>query len=231
MRGLLVAVAAVLWIGCGSEPGPARGRLGEADAAPAASTREATGPPIIAFGDSLTAGYGVAPESSYPARLQQELDRRGLEYRIVNEGVSGDTTAVALARVDLAASHQDAVLAIIAIGANDGLRGLPIEQMESNLRAIIESFQAVGVEVALAGMRLPPNFGPDYVAAFESVYPRLALELDVPLMPFLLDGVAADAGLNQDDGIHPNEQGNVIVAEAVADFIEPLLERSAEAAE
>ncbi len=166
----------------------------------------------------------MAPEASYPAQLEEELQRRGLAFRVVNEGVSGDTTAVALTRVDLALSHADAVLAIIGIGANDGLRGLPIDEMEANIKAIIERCQAAGLKTALAGMRLPPNFGPEYVGAFEAVYPKLAAELHAPLLPFLLEGVAADPALNQDDGIHPNEAGNRIVARTVADFVEPLLE-------
>ena len=170
-------------------------------------------------------------EDSYPALLERELASRGLEFQVANEGISGDTTATALARIDLALAHPDPLLAVIAIGANDGLRGLPIDQMEQNLRAIIERFQKAGIDVVLAGMRLPPNFGPDYVSGFEAVYPKLARELGVPLMPFLLEGVAADPELNQEDGIHPNEKGNVVVAKAVADFIAPMLGTGLEASE
>ncbi len=231
MKASLPVALALLALSCSSAPAPEAKRPAEARPAPAEQPSQApSGPTIIAFGDSLTAGYGLGPGESYPARLRQELQRRGLDYNVVNEGVSGDTTAAALARVDLALAHPDAVLAIIAVGANDGLRGLPIDGMESNIRAIIKRFQDASVRVVLAGMRLPPNFGPDYVSAFEAVYPKLAHELDVPLMPFLLDGVAAHPELNQDDGIHPNEKGAVIVAKSVAEFIAPLLEKPAERA-
>ncbi len=177
----------------------------------------------MAFGDSLTAGYGVSPRESYPAQLQRKLDERGLEYRVVNEGVSGDTTAVALSRIDSALSHKPAWV-ILALGANDGLRGLPVEAMEANLRAMIERFQQSGAKVALAGMTLPGNYGKDYIASFEAVFPRLAKDFKLPLMPFLLDGVAAEPDLNQDDGIHPTAEGNGIVADHVADFLAPLLQ-------
>lgn len=190
----------------------------------------ADAPILITFGDSLTAGYGLAPEESYPSVLQNLLAERGTPYRVINEGVNGDTTATALARVDVAATHE-AVLAIVAIGANDGLRGLPVEEMEANLREIVRRFQAAGRRVALAGIRIPPNMGPEYVGQFEAVYPRVAEDMDIPLLPFLLEGVAADPDLNQDDGIHPNSAGARIVAQSVASFVEPLLSEAVVAAE
>lgn len=179
---------------------------------------------IVAFGDSLTAGLGLAPEDSYPALLQNLLLDEGFPYRVINEGVSGDTSATALARVDTIASEH-AELALVAIGANDGLRGLPVDEMEKNLREIIRRFQASGSRVALAGMRIPPNMGAEYVKDFEAVFPRVAQDMDIPLLPFLLEGVAADPDLNQDDGIHPNEEGARMVAKLVADFVKPLLLR------
>lgn len=182
----------------------------------------ADAPAIVAFGDSLTAGLGLAPEHSYPALLQSLLIEEGFTYRVINEGVSGDTSATALTRADTAAAHG-AEFALIAIGANDGLRGLPVDDMESNLNEIIRSFQSAGSQVVLAGMRIPPNMGPEYVRQFESVYARVAADSDAPLLPFLLDGVAADPSLNQDDGIHPNEKGARVVARLVADFLMPLL--------
>ncbi len=190
----------------------------------------ADAPILVTFGDSLTAGYGLAPEESYPSVLQNLLAERGTPYRVINEGVSGDTTATALARVDVAATHE-AVLAIVAIGANDGLRGLPVEEMEANLREIVRRFQVAGRRVALAGIRIPPNMGPEYVGQFEAVYPRVAEDMDIPLLPFLLEGVAADPDLNQDDGIHPNGAGARIVAHSVASFVEPLLSEAELAAE
>ena len=179
---------------------------------------------IVAFGDSLTAGLGLAPEDNYPSLLQNSLLEQGFPYRVINEGVSGDTSATALARVDTAASEH-AELALIAIGANDGLRGLPIDEMEKNLREIVKRFEAAGSRVALAGMRIPPNMGPEYVQDFEAVFPRVAQDMEIPLLPFLLEGVAADPDLNQDDGIHPNEEGARMVARLVADFVKPLLRR------
>lgn len=180
---------------------------------------------IVAFGDSLTAGLGLAPEDSYPALLQNLLLQEGFPYRVVNEGVSGDTSATALARVDTVAAQQ-AELAIVAIGANDGLRGLPVDEMEKNLREIVRRFQGAGSQVALAGMRIPPNMGAEYVEDFEAVFPRVAQDMDIPLLAFLLEGVAADPNLNQDDGIHPNEEGSRMVAALVANFVKPLLRRA-----
>lgn len=177
---------------------------------------------IIAFGDSLTAGYGLNPEEAYPAVLQRLLEERGLEYRVVNEGVSGDTTSSAMVRVPMAVAQEPAWV-LLALGANDGLRGLDLEAMHENLRTIARRFQEGGAKVALLGMKLPPNFGPDYVGQFESIYPQVAEELDLPLLPFLLEGVAAEEDLNQDDGIHPTAEGAAIVAQTVADFLEPLL--------
>jgi acyl-CoA thioesterase-1 len=213
----------LLLAGCSEAPAP------EPEAPPRAVRPSAPEVPsdvaiIVAFGDSLTAGLGLAPKDSYPSLLQNLLLDRGFPYRVINEGVSGDTSATALARVDTAAS-EGAELVIVAIGANDGLRGLPVDQMERNLREIVRRFQAAGSQVALAGMRIPPNMGAEYVEDFEAVFPRVAQDMGIPLLPFLLDGVAADANLNQDDGIHPNEEGARMVAELVANFVEPLLRR------
>jgi len=224
VRKLLCFVTVLLLAGCSAEPAPQ-------PEAPLRATRPAAPDPpadasiIIAFGDSLTAGLGLAPEDSYPSLLQNMLLEDGFPYRVVNEGVSGDTSATALTRVDTAAA-EDAELALVAIGANDGLRGLPVDEMEKNLREILRRFQAAGSRVALAGMRIPPNMGPDYVKDFEAVFPRVAQDMEIPLLPFLLQGVAADPDLNQDDGIHPNEEGARVVAVLVAEFVKPLLKRS-----
>lgn len=180
------------------------------------------GPVIVAFGDSLTEGYGLPRNESYPARLQQELIERGYDYRVVNEGVSGDTTSGGLTRIDIALA-EDPEIVILALGANDGLRGLAVDRMEANLRAMIERIQASGAKVLLAGMRAPPNMGPEYEQSFREVFPRLAKETGAALMPFLLVDVAAERDLNQDDEIHPNAAGARIVAKNVADALEPLL--------
>ncbi len=176
-------------------------------------------PALVAFGDSLTAGTRGPRNSSYPALLQAELDRRGRALRVINEGISGDTTAVALARIDVALAH-DPKWAIVALGANDGLRGLPLDGMEANLREIVRRFQERGARVVLAGMKLPRNYGPDYVQAFDAVYPRLAHDLRLDFIPFLLENVAMVRELNHSDGIHPNARGNAIVARQVADALD-----------
>jgi acyl-CoA thioesterase-1 len=179
---------------------------------------------VVAFGDSLTAGFGVAADEAWPARLQARLEREGYPYRVVNAGVSGDTTAGGLRRVDWALkSHPE--VAIVALGANDGLRGLPPSAMRDNLRGIVGRFQAAGVRVLLAGMRVPPNYGQDYGRDFVEVFGEVARQARVPLMPFLLDGVAAEPRLNQADGIHPNAEGHRVLAERVWPFVLPLLRR------
>ena len=180
-----------------------------------------TRPALVAFGDSLTAGKGVSPAESYPGFLQVEFNRRGLAFRVVNEGVSGDTTARALSRVESALRHSPAWV-ILAIGANDGLRGLPLDAMEVNLERMVRRFRDGGAQVVVAGMMLPRNYGPEYVSEFEAVYPRVAAKFDLPLIPFLLENVAMVRRLNQFDGIHPNAEGNEIVARQVADFFEPI---------
>ena len=190
----------------------------QAPVAPEADSR----PVVVAFGDSLTAGVRVGREETYPGFLQRELDRRELAFRVVNEGVSGDTTARALARVDVVLAHAPAWV-ILGIGANDGLRGLPIDVMEANLVTMIRRFEDGGARVLLAGMMLPRNYGPEYVRDFEAVYPRLAREFDLPLIPFLLENVAMVRELNQADGIHPNAKGNRVVARQVADAFEAVV--------
>lgn len=165
---------------------------------------------ILAFGDSLTAGYGLAEADAFPARLQAALAARGIAARVQNAGVSGDTTATGRARLDwalAAAPGGRPDLVILELGANDGLQGLDPTRTRVNLAAILEALAARDIPALLAGMRAPPNMGRDYGAAFDSLYAALAEEFDVPLYPFFLDGVAAEARLNQGDGIHPNADG------------------------
>jgi acyl-CoA thioesterase-1 len=221
VRKLLSFVTVLLLLGCSSAPAPEAESAREREPAQQVSVPD-DAPVIVAFGDSLTAGLGLAPEDSFPSLMQTLLVERGLVYRVANEGVSGDTTATALQRVDMAASQKPA-LTLVAIGANDGLRGLPVDEMEKNLREIIDRFEAAGSRVALAGMLVPPNMGPEYAEAFAAVYPRVAKDKDLPLMPFLLEGIAAEPDLNQDDGIHPNEAGARVLAREVTDFVAPLL--------
>ena len=183
-----------------------------------------TVPRIVAFGDSLTAGYGVAPQDTYPAQLQRRLDALGYRYRVVNAGVSGDTTAGGVRRVSWVLSGNPHIV-ILELGGNDGLRGLDIEQSRANLEAIIDRLQEAGIITVLAGMKIPPNYGADYTARFESMYRDLATRYDLPMIPFLLDGVGGDRRLNQPDGIHPTVEGYRIVVENVLRTLQPLLDR------
>ena len=181
-----------------------------------------TRPRIVAFGDSLTAGLGVPAEESYPAQLQRSLDALGYSYRVVNAGVSGDTTAGGLRRVPSILTNKPDVV-ILELGANDGLRGLSVDQTRHNLREIIQRLQEAGVGVVLAGMKLPPNYGQDYLARFEGIYPSLAKEYRLPLIPFFLEGVGGSSSLNQADGIHPTAKGYALVVEQVLKILGPLL--------
>lgn len=179
---------------------------------------------VVALGDSLTAGQGVAADEAYPALLEARLRREGYAYRVVNAGVSGDTSAGGLRRVDwVLRSRPDVV--IVALGANDGLRGLPVDALRDNLEAVVGRVRAAGARVLLVGMRVPPNYGADYARDFAAVFPTVARRLDVRLAPFLLEGVAGEAQLNQADGIHPTPEGQRIMAERLWPHLRPLLTR------
>jgi acyl-CoA thioesterase-1 len=181
-------------------------------------------PVIVALGDSLTAGFGVAAEEAWPALLENRLSREGYRYRVVNAGVSGDTSAGGLRRVPWVLRARPDI-AIVALGANDGLRGQNIEALAANLTEIVERLRAGGAQVLLAGMRVPPNYGADFARAFARVFADVAQRAQVAFMPFLLDGVAADPRLNLLDGIHPNAAGHRVIAERVWPFLKPLLRR------
>jgi acyl-CoA thioesterase-1 len=177
---------------------------------------------IVAFGDSLTAGHGLANGESFPDSLQKLLDQRGLRYRVVNQGISGDTTSGGAARVKQALQLKPAVV-ILELGANDGLRGLPLTATRSNLAAIIDQFRQAGAKVLLAGITLPRNYGPDYIQGFDKIYRDLAREKHVALIPFLLEGVATDRALMQADELHPTAEGARRVAATVMRYLQPLL--------
>jgi acyl-CoA thioesterase I len=181
-------------------------------------------PVILAFGDSLTAGYGVQPAASYPTRLQRKLDDLGYKYRVVNLGISGDTTSGALARMKPALAQKPSIV-ILELGANDGLRGLSVSEMEKNLETIIGEFRKTGARVVLAGMTLPRNYGAAYVKSFEDVFRGLAKKHDLPLIPFFLEGVATNPKYTLDDLIHPNTEGYVLVTDIVMKTLQPLLRR------
>lgn len=212
---------------CRNEPAPrAEPRADESAAAPRApaeTSEPAAGAPLVVFlGDSLTAGLGLGEADAYPALVGAALTATGTSVRVVNAGVSGDTTAGGLRRVDWLLSQHPAVV-VIALGANDGLRGLSVSEMESNLRAIVSRSKAAGARVLLCGMLLPPNYGPEYARSFGAVFPRVAQDEGAALLPFLLDGVAGRPELNQADGIHPNADGQRRIAEVVAPALARLL--------
>jgi acyl-CoA thioesterase I len=183
------------------------------------------GPRIVMLGDSLTAGLGLPAHAAYPSLLQERLKAQGLDYAVVNAGVSGDTSADALSRLDWALQGDVRVL-VVALGGNDALRGLPVDQLQKNLAQIIERAQSRGIDVILAGMEAPPNYGRDYIVSFHKVYPTLAMQYHVALVPFLLQGVAGIDTLNQRDGIHPTAAGARLVADNVWAVLKPIAERS-----
>lgn len=183
-----------------------------------------TRPRIVAFGNSLTAGLGVSADESYPAQLQRRLDTLNYRYRVINAGVSGDTTAGGLRRVPWVLNSKPEFV-ILELGGNDGLRGLSLDQTKTNLDQIIKQLRQAGVKVVLAGMKLPPNYGKDYATGFEAIYPVLAKHYQLPLIPFFLEGVAASATLNQADGIHPTKEGYRIIVEQILKTLGPLLAR------
>jgi acyl-CoA thioesterase-1 len=184
-------------------------------------------PTIVAFGDSLTAGFGVAPEESYPAQLQRRLDDAGYRYRVVNAGVSGETTAGGLRRVDWILKSRPSIV-ILELGANDGLRGFHPAQIRTNLEQIIARLQAGGAKVVLAGMRLPPNYGVEYTSRFTAVFSEVARKHRLTYLPFFLEGVGAQPTLNQLDGIHPTGAGYRIIVDHLLQVLEPLLEKRAD---
>lgn len=177
---------------------------------------------LVALGDSLTAGLGVAADEAYPARLEARLRREGFDYRVVNAGVSGDTAAAGLRRLDWVLRAAPEVV-IVALGANDGLRGQDPRATRDSLERIVARLRRAGARVLLAGMRVPPNYGPEFARAFARVFPEVARRQTVPLMPFLLEGVAADPRLNQADGIHPNAAGHQAIADRLWPYLRPLL--------
>ena len=183
-------------------------------------------PRIVAFGDSLTAGLGVSPDESYPGQLDRWLREKGLNYEVVNAGVSGDTTAGGLRRVEWVLKSQPK-LVILELGANDGLRGQSLQDTYNNLNKIIESLKAKGVIVVLAGMRLPLNYGDDYTQEFSDLFVRLTHEHKISFIPFFLEGVATQRHLNQGDGLHPTAEGYSIVVKNVWKTLQPILKELA----
>jgi acyl-CoA thioesterase I len=180
-------------------------------------------PIIVAFGDSLTAGYGLHEDYGFTTLLQRKLDEKGYQYHVVQAGLSGDTSAGGVGRIDWALEEGPVKILILELGGNDGLRGLPVADMKKNLAEIIERAQARGVTVVLAGMEAPPNMGEEYTGEFRQVYIDLAKKYELTLIPFLLEGVAGNREMNQPDGIHPNIEGEKVMTENVWRELEPLL--------
>jgi len=214
---IVLPVASVLAFGCPLSKD-------ERDAARPAerSQTEASRPKIVVLGDSLTAGYGISAGEAFPALLQWRVEREGYRFEVVNAGVSGDTSASGLRRVDWALEGDVRIL-VLALGANDGLRGLPPDQMKANLSAILEKARDRGIKVLLTGMEAPPNYGPAYTRRFREAFSDLAREHDLVLYPFLLKDVAGIEALNQPDGVHPNAAGARVIAENLWPTLETML--------
>ncbi|ERM83555.1 hypothetical protein P872_00325 [Rhodonellum psychrophilum GCM71 = DSM 17998] len=179
---------------------------------------------ILFFGNSLTAGYGIEAEDAFPGLVASRIDSLGLDYRIINGGLSGETTASGVARLEWFLEEEPDIF-ILELGGNDGLRGIAISETEKNLRAMIQMVKAKypKTRILLAGMQIPPNMGQDYASGFRELYPRVSQEENVTLIPFLLEGVAGNPALNLPDGIHPTEEGHLIVFETIWEFLAPLI--------
>lgn len=186
----------------------------------------ASKPKIVAFGDSLTAGFGLAEPESYPYLLQEKLRSEGFDYEVINAGVSGDTSLGGLERADWVLEQERVEILILELGANDLLRGMPVDRMKKNLATIIEKAQAKNVKVLLCGMVAPPAMGSDYERDFRNAFPDLADKYKVAFLPFLLEGIALKKELNQADGIHPNAEGTRLMTENIYRELKPLLVRS-----
>ncbi|HEX6183929.1 MAG TPA: arylesterase [Pyrinomonadaceae bacterium] len=232
LPALLLLTSAALLSACGGgAPRESASSNGAANVAkpgaqaPAAAAPTENVPKIVAFGDSLTAGYGLTPQESYPALLQKMLDADGFRYEVVNAGESGGTSAGGVRRIDWALDAGNVRFLILELGANDFLRGQPVAETKKNLASIIERAQSRNVEVLLAGMLTTTEFGRDYETQIHDAYRSLAAEHKITLIPFFLEGVAGIDKLNQDDRIHPNAEGTRLVADNVYRHLKPLLEK------
>jgi acyl-CoA thioesterase-1 len=181
------------------------------------------GKSILVFGDSLSAGYGLAMSRGWVALLEERLKQERIDYSVANASVSGDTSAGGRARIDAALARHHPTVVIVELGGNDALRGLPLAQMKSNLAAIIERSKKAGARVLLVGMKMPPNFGADYTSAFEQVFTDVAREQKVPLVPFMLEGFGDNLEYFQPDRIHPNERAQPLILDTIWPHLKPLL--------
>ena len=184
----------------------------------------ATAKSIVVLGDSISAGYGIDVAQSWVNLLQKKFNRQHSDYVISNASISGDTSAGGLARLDQLLTRHKPVIVMIELGANDGLRGLSPQDMKSNLRKIIQRSRKAGAKVMLLGMKIPPNYGKRYIDLFYNIYPQLSAELEVPLVPFILENVALNPAMMQADGLHPNVLGQPLIAEKVWSYLQPFLQ-------
>jgi acyl-CoA thioesterase-1 len=182
-------------------------------------------PTMLVIGDSLSSAYNMPSSKGWVALLEQQLTEKNYPYTVINRSYSGDTTAIGRARLPKLLAEYQPELVILALGGNDGLRGLPISQIEANLTEMIEQVQDYAAKLLLVGIYLPPNYGPSYVQQFQALYPKLSEAYDVPLIPFLLEGVALDTTLMMKDGIHPKEIAQPIILQTVWPYLCPLLEK------
>lgn len=229
-RRLLASLTLLVFLGsCGPGREPDEVQVSRPRAEPTEAPRSSSGEPadgdtfrIVFLGNSLTAGPGLELEETFPAILERRLQSDGLPVRAINAGVSGDTSAGGLRRLDWIL-RQEPDLLVVELGVNDGLRGQPVPAIEENLRQIILRAREAGSPVLLLGLRVPPNYGEEYSRAFRSLYPRIAEDLEVPLVPFLLEGVAGRPALNHPDGIHPNVAGHRILADTLEPYVRGIL--------
>jgi acyl-CoA thioesterase I len=221
----LVAVCAVV-AGCGEEksgsPPMAAEERERPGMGPGTTPENETGPKVVFLGDSISAGLHLPGEQAFPSVIKRSLAKDGVSFQLLNAGVSGDTSAGGLRRVDWVLKQQPKIV-VVELGANDALRGQPVQEIENNLRGILEKIRAAGVTPLLLGMRIPTSYGEDYANAFEAVYPELAKELGIPFVPFFMDGVAGVAALNLPDGLHPTQEGHVKLARTVQPALAKLL--------
>lgn len=223
MKGYTVAFIMALVVfafGCNDNKKP------DATTTPGSTTKDSTAKnrTIVFFGNSLTAGFGLTPSEAFPALIQQKIDSLGLPYQVINAGVSGETSTGGDGRIDWILKQPVDVF-VLELGANDGLRGIPVSQTRQSLQSIIDKVKAKnpGVRLVLAGMQIPPNMGITYTTEFRDIYPDLATKNNMTLIPFLLEGVGGEAKFNQQDGIHPTADGHRIVAENIWRVLRPLL--------
>jgi acyl-CoA thioesterase-1 len=214
----------VLGISCGDSPNKKTSEIEETDLEDGIAKESVDVNTILFFGNSLTAGMGLEPDKAFPGIIQEKIDSLSLPYRVINAGLSGETTASGENRIDWL-MNQEVDVFVLELGANDGLRGIALSETRKNLQAIIDAVKVKNPEtkIVLAGMQIPPNMGQDYTSEFRRIFPELAVENEAYLIPFLLENVAGIPELNQADGIHPTEEGQRIVAQNVWKVIEPIL--------